>query len=53
MTVELNNNIHYSCYVYIFNCIHQTHGSVSAAKKNKKTGKNRTPHTSVCYLREP
>ena len=27
------------------------HGSVSAAKKNKKTGKNRTPHTSVLFTR--
>ena len=30
----------------------QTHGSVSAAKKTKKTGKNRH-RTQVCYLRAP
>ena len=37
-------------YVYA-KCTYQTHGSVSAAKKNKKTGKNRTPHTSVLFTR--
>ena len=30
---------------------YQTHGSVSAAKKNKKTGKNRAQHTSVLFTR--